>query len=94
MSYEATGLDGYIFLATLDLGTSDICQFLDGKRFKLKDAQVGKNYPPMHPNCRSTTIPDVDGTLDGDRQMVNVTRLMVTLLTKNGTIAMQQPGLQ
>lgn len=33
-----------------------ICQSLDGKIFFLKDRLVGKNYPPMHPWCRSTTI--------------------------------------
>lgn len=24
--------------------------------FAVKDAMPGKNYPPMHPNCRSTTV--------------------------------------
>lgn len=65
--YEATGADSYIFLATLDARTSEICQSLDGRKFKLKEAQVGKNYPPMHPNCRSTTIPDVSGAQEGTR---------------------------
>lgn len=58
--YEAMGQDTYIFLATLDLRTSRICGSLDGKKFKSKDAKAGVNYPPMHPNCRSTTIPDVE----------------------------------
>lgn len=58
-SYEALGLEQYQFLATLDLRTSKICASLDGKKFLLKDAQAGLNYPPMHPNCRSTTIPVV-----------------------------------
>lgn len=31
---------------------------MDGQRFKVKDAVPGKNYPPMHPNCRSTTVCD------------------------------------
>jgi SPP1 gp7 family putative phage head morphogenesis protein len=59
-SYEDMGQDEYKYLATLDLRTSKICASLDGKRFKLSEAQVGKNYPPMHPNCRSTTIPVVN----------------------------------
>ncbi|WP_312124074.1 minor capsid protein [Lysinibacillus boronitolerans] len=59
-SYEALGLEQYQFLATLDLRTSKICASLDGKKFYLKDAQAGLNYPPMHPNCRSTTIPVVE----------------------------------
>lgn len=54
--YSACGIEWYGFLATLDFKTSDICQEMDGRRFKVKDAVPGKNYPPMHPNCRSTTI--------------------------------------
>lgn len=59
-AYEAMNQDTYIFLATLDLRTSQTCRSLDGKRFKTKDAKPGVNYPPLHPNCRSTTIPDVE----------------------------------
>lgn len=51
--YEQIGVDEYTFVATLDSRTSQICGYLDGKRFKLKDRQVGVNWPPMHPNCRS-----------------------------------------
>lgn len=47
----------YEYLATLDNRTSDICRELDGRVFKLKDAQTGINLPPMHPYCRSTTVP-------------------------------------
>lgn len=66
-SYEETGLERYIYLATLDLRTSEVCGALDGEKFRIKEAQTGKNYPPLHPNCRSTTIPDVDGAQDGTR---------------------------
>ncbi|KYG90374.1 hypothetical protein A0U40_18230 [[Bacillus] sp. KCTC 13219] len=59
-SYEQLGADRYQFLATLDLRTSDICASLDGKKFATKDKQAGVNCPPMHPNCRSTTIPVVE----------------------------------
>lgn len=55
-AYEECGIEKYEFLATLDMRTSEICQELDGKVFHLKDARPGKNYPPMHPNCRSTTV--------------------------------------
>lgn len=47
----------YQYLATLDNRTSDICAGLDGKIFNLSDAMEGVNLPPMHPYCRSTTIP-------------------------------------
>lgn len=62
--YSACGIEWYEFLATLDFKTSEICQEMDGKRFKVKDAVPGKNFPPMHPNCRSTTVcafPEEDG---------------------------------
>lgn len=55
-AYEECGLKKYQLLATLDLRTSKICRPLDGRKFLLKDRQVGKNYPPLHPWCRCTTI--------------------------------------
>lgn len=57
-AYKECGIEQYIYLATLDRKTSLICQELDMKSFSLKDAKVGENYPPMHPNCRSTTMAD------------------------------------
>ena len=55
-AYEACGIEWYEYLATLDGRTTPECQALDGKHFRVKDAVPGKNYPPMHPNCRSTTV--------------------------------------
>jgi SPP1 gp7 family putative phage head morphogenesis protein len=49
------GLEYYEYDAFLDSRTSSFCRELDGKRFKITDAEVGINYPPRHPNCRSTT---------------------------------------
>lgn len=43
-------------MATLDNRTSSICQEKDGKHYPVDDIQVGINYPPFHPNCRTTTI--------------------------------------
>ena len=68
-SYEATtelnksmdlGIEEYQYLATLDYKTSEICRSLDLKRFPLKEKQVGVNFPPMHPNCRSTYTMVID----------------------------------
>ena len=57
-SYESTeGLKKYKYIATLDARTSTICQELSGQVFLVKEAEQGVNYPPMHANCRSTTIP-------------------------------------
>lgn len=55
MAYEEMDVEKYVFLATLDTRTSTICQNLDNEVFELKERQVGENYPPMHPNCRSKT---------------------------------------
>lgn len=60
MAYEEFGVEKYRFLATLDLKTSEICRLMDGKVFDRKDAKAGINYPPLHPNCRSTTIPEME----------------------------------
>lgn len=55
--YKDTSTEEYIYMASIDDRTSDICRRLNNKRFRIKDAQVGVNLPPMHPNCRSTTAP-------------------------------------
>lgn len=65
LCFEKLGEEKYQYLATLDSKTSDACQELDGKVFEVSKAVPGKNYPPMHPHCRSTTIsyrPDREGT--------------------------------
>lgn len=59
LGYQAAGIERYIYLATLDLRTSAVCRRLDRKRFPVAEAQAGTNLPPMHPNCRSTTMPDM-----------------------------------
>lgn len=56
-SYENLGVGQYQFIATLDNRTSKVCSSLDTKVYKLSDKQVGVNYPPMHPNCRSAVVP-------------------------------------
>lgn len=65
-AYTEYGVKKYKFLATLDFKTSEICRSLDGKTFLLADKKVGINYPPIHPHCRSTTVPDIQD-LEGTR---------------------------
>lgn len=55
-SYKESSIEKYRFVATLDLRTSKICASLDGKLFLVSEQRPGKNCPPMHPWCRSTTI--------------------------------------
>lgn len=59
LGYREFGTEQYEFLATLDFKTSTICRGLDGRVFDVADAQPGVNMPPMHPFCRSTTVPYV-----------------------------------
>ena len=58
--YKDAGIKEFQFLAEIDSRTSQICQELNGKVFKMKDAVVGENVPPLHPNCRSTIIPIIN----------------------------------
>ena len=50
-------VEKYEFLAAIDSRTSPQCREHNGATYLLKDAKVGTNYPPLHPNCRSTVIP-------------------------------------
>lgn len=62
--YKTLEVEEYEILATLDNRTSAICQGKDGLHYKVDDIQVGINYPPFHPNCRTTTIkynPETEG---------------------------------
>lgn len=56
LTYKKLKVEEYELLATLDNRTSSICQEKDGQHFPVDEIQVGINYPPFHPNCRTTTI--------------------------------------
>src|SRR5690606_35483211 len=59
--YKASGVvEKYEYLASLDNRTSEVCRSMDGKVFRLSEKQVGINFPPLHPNCRSTVVPYFD----------------------------------
>jgi SPP1 gp7 family putative phage head morphogenesis protein len=55
-AYQAHGVLWYEYMAGLDERTCEVCGGLDGQHFKVDDAVAGTNYPPMHPNCRCTTV--------------------------------------
>ena len=63
-AYEEAGIESYEFDATLDSRTSEICSSLDRMVFKLKDKIIGVNFPPLHPWCRSTTLPYFDDIVE------------------------------
>lgn len=58
--YEDLEVRQYEYMAILDRRTSEICTQMDGRTFPINRMQVGETAPPMHPNCRSTTVPAVD----------------------------------
>lgn len=69
------GVEKYEYLATLDSRTSEICQDMDGKIFKLSEYMPGTTAPPLHVHCRSTTVPyyGKGGTLRAARDEKNKT---------------------
>lgn len=56
-SYKELGVDEIEFVSALDGQTCDICGAMDGKHFKTSEGAEGINLPPLHPNCRCTTVP-------------------------------------
>ena len=57
-NYKKEGITEYEWVA--EPSACDICAPLDGKRFKVKGADVGNDkHPlfPMHPNCRCAIVP-------------------------------------
>lgn len=55
-SYMDEGIEYYRYMAMLDSRTSEMCEKLHDTIFRIDEAIVGENYPPLHPNCRSTTV--------------------------------------
>lgn len=55
-AYKRHGVKRYEFVATFDERTCIDCGKLDGKTFPIDSKIVGSNYPPIHPNCRCTTV--------------------------------------
>lgn len=55
--YEELAVEEFEFLATLDSKTSVICQMMDRKHFPMEQYEIGVTAPPMHPWCRSCTVP-------------------------------------
>ncbi len=62
-SYKEKGIKQYEFVAVLDLRTSEMCSEKDGEIINIDELVVGINCPPLHPNCRSTIIPHIEGII-------------------------------
>ena len=65
--YQRTGAKQLIFVATLDMKTSEICRAMDGQIIPIEEARIGLNVPPLHPYCRSVISPHYEGNEPGDR---------------------------
>lgn len=55
-AYVECGVRQYYFRCTYDERTCRVCGGMDGRRIDVYKAKAGYNYPPMHPNCRCTTV--------------------------------------
>lgn len=67
-AYKEAKITRYEYAALIDNRTSDICKELDGKIFDVDEAEPGKNYPPMHPFCRSSTLADLPTEEELDKE--------------------------
>lgn len=82
-SYIDDGILEYDYDAVMDGITSKVCRKLNNKRFKVSEAVVGFNYPPMHGHCRSTSAP----VLEGDEKRVGTRAERTARLTAGPTNA-------
>lgn len=60
-SYRDCGVEEYEISAALDGRTCRVCGRQDGKVYRVEEARTGLNYPPLHANCRCTTLPVIEG---------------------------------
>jgi len=56
-TYKQAGVTQYEYMSTLDSKTCPTCGPMDGQRFEMSAWTMGVTVPPLHPNCRCTTIP-------------------------------------
>ncbi|MEG6615378.1 minor capsid protein [Peptococcaceae bacterium 1198_IL3148] len=59
-TFDDLDVERYEIVATLDHKTSEICQAMDGKIFKMSEYEPGVTANPFHPWCRTTTVPYFD----------------------------------
>jgi hypothetical protein len=58
LAFEQGGFEEYLFI--MNGAGCEHCSDLDGKRFKVSEMEIGKNAPPLHPNCRCSIAPYED----------------------------------
>lgn len=65
--YGDLDLDQFQYVATLDEVTCPTCGPMDRKIFNMSDWEEGLTVPPLHPWCRCTTRPYIEGMDAGER---------------------------
>lgn len=55
-AYKEIGIEKYQFVAAFSERTCDTCGGLDGEIIPVSEARAGDNYPPIHAQCRCTTV--------------------------------------
>lgn len=75
---------GYRIVATIDTRTSNICKYWDGKVIKYT-ARV-QPLPPFHPNCRTTTVPEIYGDKLSDSAATRAVNFKARGDVKAGTV--------
>jgi|GEM_PF-1751672 len=66
--YKECSIKTLIFVATLDLKTSDLCREHDGKKVDVDKVEIGVNVPPLHAWCRSVTRAFISDALENTLQ--------------------------
>ena len=51
MGYKESGIEEYQFLGGTEHSGSCTCSELNGRVFRVDEAEPGVNLPPIHPNC-------------------------------------------
>lgn len=54
--YKEAGIEEYEILSAHDERVCEKCKAMNGKRFRLDEAEVGVNFPPFHPNDRCCVL--------------------------------------
>jgi len=67
LAYQESGIKEYEFLG----GGCVNCQRLNGLHFLISEAETGLNLPPIHPNCKCTTIAYFSKSLFGKKEDMN-----------------------
>lgn len=60
MGYKENGIQRYRFIGGTEHSGGCTCAQLNGRTFRVEDAEAGLNFPPIHPNCLCMVVADFD----------------------------------